>query len=246
MITSYVSIDLETTGLNPKLDKIIEIGGVKVIEGVQVATFSTLIHPGRKLEERICELTGISDEMLTDAPDMADVLPSLLFFLEELPLLGHKILFDYSFLKKAAVDRKLSFEKEGIDTLKIARRYCLGAEKKSLEYLCEYYGIRHQAHRALGDAHATSALYQKLAQEFGKQDAQEKQQVFVPHQLQYQAKRDTPITKVQKERLYRLLQQHNIVLDQCVDKMTRSEADRTIDRILGFRYNNLSGSNDKE
>jgi len=65
MINTYVSIDLETTGLNPKEDRIIEIGAVKVIEGRVADTFSTFINPGRKLEERIVELTGNQDENLT-------------------------------------------------------------------------------------------------------------------------------------------------------------------------------------
>ena len=60
MINSYVCVDLETTGLNPKLDKIIEIGAVKVRDGKVVDTFSTYVNPGRKLEERIVELTGIT------------------------------------------------------------------------------------------------------------------------------------------------------------------------------------------
>ena len=141
MTNSYISIDLETTGLNPKLDKIIEIGGVKVINGKITDTFSTFVSPGIKLKERVVELTGIRDEMLTDAPNMDEVLPKLLAFLEELPLLGHRILFDYSFLKKAAVDRKLIFEKNGLDTLKIARRHLPQLEHRTLEYLCNYYGI---------------------------------------------------------------------------------------------------------
>ena len=64
MINTYISIDLETTGLNPKQDKIIEIGAVKVEEGKITDTFSQLINPGRRLEERIVELTGITDKDL--------------------------------------------------------------------------------------------------------------------------------------------------------------------------------------
>lgn len=227
MIDSYVSIDIETTGLNPKHDKIIEIGAVKVKKGMEQEAFSTLINPGRKLEQRICELTGICDKVLTDAPDIAEVMPKLLVFLEDLPLVGHKILFDFSFLKKAAVDLRLEFEKEGIDTLKLARRYLPELEHKNLEFLCNHYGITHRAHRALGDACATKELYEKLAEQFDHEENE-----ITTEKLNYQVKRDTPITKVQKERLYRLLDQHKIVIDVCVDKMTRSEADRMIDRIL--------------
>lgn len=100
MYDTYVSIDLETTGLNPKRDRIIEIGAIRVEQGQIAEEFSTFVDPGRKLEERITELTGIRDEDLADAPQLDEVFPQLLEFMGELPLLGHSILFDYSFLKK--------------------------------------------------------------------------------------------------------------------------------------------------
>lgn len=228
MTDCYISIDLETTGLHPKQDKIIEIGAVKVIRGREQATFSTFVNPGRKLEERIIQLTGIQDEMIVNAPCLEEVLPDLFAFLEDLPLLGHKILFDYSFLKKAAVDRKLSFEKEGIDTLKIARKYLPELEHKSLEYLCRHYGMEYQAHRALEDTRATHALYGRLLQEHYR----EEDVLFSPQKLHFQVKRDTPATKAQKERLYRLLGQHKIEEDFDMDQLSRSEADRRIDKIL--------------
>ena len=246
-INSYISIDLETTGLNPKLDRIIEIGGVKVVDGQIVDTFETLINPGRKLEERITELTGITDADLEDKPYIEDVLPKLLQFMEmngassgdaptveagqsaqELPLLGHSILFDYSFLKKAAVDRKMKFEKWGVDTLKIARKYLPDLPHRSLGYLCNYYQIPHQAHRALNDAEATHLLYQKLAGEFFK----EEESLFDRQMLQFQVKRDTPITIPQKEQLYRLMKQHNLTVDVDVERLTRSEASRLTDQLL--------------
>ena len=123
MYDTYVSIDLETTGLNPKRDRIIEIGAIRVEQGQIAEEFSTFVDPGRKLEERITELTGIRDEDLADAPQLDEVFPQLLEFMGELPLLGHRILFDYSFLKKAAVDRKITFERSAVDTLQVARKY---------------------------------------------------------------------------------------------------------------------------
>lgn len=225
---NYAAIDLETTGLNPKLDKIIEIGAVKVLDGQKTDTFSTFVNPGRKLEERITELTGITDEMLQDAPSIEDVLPDLLAFLGDLPLLGHSILFDFSFLKKAAVNLKYPFEKEAIDTLKIARKYLAELEHRNLEFLCEYYQIPHHAHRALADAEAACALYEKLTEQFGGKE----EKLFAPAKLHFAVKRDTPATKAQKERLYRLLQQHKITLDVDVEKLTRSEASRITDKLL--------------
>ncbi len=227
MINTYISIDLETTGLNPKLDKIIEIGAVKVVEGKVAATYSTFVNPGRKLEERIVELTGIQDSDLEKAPYIEEIFPELLIFLGDLPLLGHSILFDYSFLKKAAVDQKLTFEKQAVDTLKIARKYLTALEHRNLEYLCQYYEIPHLAHRALADAEATDILYRKLGELFDKGD-----ELFAPRPLHFQVKRDTPATKLQKERLYRLLEQHNITLEVDVEKLTRSEASRFTDKIF--------------
>ncbi len=239
---SYVSIDLETTGLNPRQDRIIEIGAVKVIEGQIADSYSVLVNPGRNLEEHITELTGIRDEQLRGAPYIEEVLPEAMDFLEDLPLLGHSILFDFSFLKKAAVDRKLVFEKKGIDTLKIARKYLADLEHRSLDYLCQHYGIEHRAHRALEDARATHFLYWKLIELFYEKDdmeqkAQEKTEkgknggVFDPHPLCFRVKRDTPATKAQREQLYRLLEQHKIVLSADVERLTRSEASRWIDKI---------------
>lgn len=228
MINTYISIDLETTGLNPKQDKMIEIGAVKVENGIITDTFCQLINPGRRLEERIVELTGITEEDLEGKPYIEEVFSKLMDFLGDYPLLGHSVLFDFSFLKKAAVNQKLTFEKKAVDTLKIARKYLADLEHRSLDYLCEYYGIPHHAHRALADAEATHMLYLRLAEAFYT----EEEALFLPQQLQFQVKRDTPITKPQKERLYRLLTQHNITLEVSVEKLTRSEADRFIDKIL--------------
>lgn len=228
MLNTYISIDLETTGLNPKLDKIIEIGAVKVIDGDIIDTFSTFVNPGRKLEERIIELTGIQDTDLTDAPCIEEVFPKLQEFLGEEVLLGHSVLFDYSFMKKAAVNQKQTFEKKAIDTLKIARKYLTALEHRSLDYLCEYYEIPHHAHRALADAEATHYLYQKLVGEF----YQKEEGLFCPEQLNFQVKKDSPATKLQKERLYRLIEQHKITVDFDVDKLTKSEASRFTDKIF--------------
>ena len=189
MITSYVSIDLETTGLNPKLDKIIEIGAVKVIDGQIADIFHSYVNPGRKLEERIVELTGIRQAQVDEAPDISVVFEKLEDFLEELPLLGHRILFDYSFLKKAAVDLKKNFEKQGLDTLRIARCFLPQLEHRTLPYLCEYYKIEHEAHRALADAEATGRLYEILCREYFEQDGD----LFKPQQLIFKVKKDTVI-----------------------------------------------------
>ncbi len=227
MINTYISIDLETTGLNPKTDKIIEIGAVKVVDGECVEQFSTFVNPGRILEERIAELTGIRDEDLRDAPDIRDVMPKLAEFLGDTCLLGHSVLFDYSFLKKAAVNMDIPFEKQAIDTLKIARKYLAELEHRNLDFLCEYYHIPHHAHRALADAEATHLLYRKLAETFYN----EADELFQPSKQIFKVKKDSPATKSQKERLYRLTLTHKLNLGMDIEKLTKSEASRLVDQL---------------
>lgn len=231
-INDYICVDLETTGLNPKKDHIIEIGAVKVREGKITEEFSALIYPGVRLGEKITEITGLTDADLKDKPIISRVLPDFLEFAEELPLLGHSVLFDYSFLKKAAVNEKKSFERNGIDTLTISRKYLSQLESRSLVSLCRYFEIPHKAHRALEDAKATHALYQKLCENFFEKED------FRPQPLIYKVKKEGPVTKPQKERLYRLLAQHKLTPDYDVELLTKNEASRQIDKILAI-YGNL-------
>ncbi|MCM1268162.1 MAG: 3'-5' exonuclease [Bacteroidales bacterium] len=233
MTDTFVCIDLETTGLQPKSDKIIEIGAVRVEEGRITGEWESLVNPERELEERIVELTGIRDEQLADAKKMAEVLPELLEFLGDRPLLGHCVHFDFAFLKRAAAEQKLSFERKGIDTLKIARKYLQELESRSLGALCLHYEIPHKAHRALDDARATTALYGKLAEEFYEKEAAEgEKNLFVPRQLIHHIKREKPITIPQKEQLYKLLEKHKLKVDYEIESLTRSEATRKIHQLL--------------
>lgn len=232
MIRDFVALDIETTGLNPKRDRIIEIGAVKVREGKEVQQFEKLINPARKLEEKIIQLTGITDEELEKAPYIEDVLPELLDFMGNDVLLGHRILFDFSFIKRAAVNNNLSFEKQGIDTLKIARKFLPELESRRLPFLCEYYGIKYDAHRAGNDARAAAGLYFKLMDDFPDEEA------YKPASLIYKVKKESPITWKQKERLYKLINRHKLVIDYDIDKLTRNEASRITDKIIS-KYGRL-------
>lgn len=227
-INSYVCLDLETTGLDPKKNKIIEVGAVKVVNGSVTEQMETFVNPGVKLDERIIKLTGIEDEQLEGAPEITEVLPALLDFIGEDILLGHSVLFDYSFVKRAAVNQKLTFEKKGIDTLKIARKFLPELESRNLGFLCRYFEIEHCEHRALADAKATVMLYDKLTELFYEGN----EKAFVPVPLLYQAKRETPITIPQKEQLYKLIDKHKLIVEYDVERLTRSEASRIIFQIL--------------
>ena len=230
MVTNYICVDVETTGLNPKSEKIIEIGAVKVLDGQVAETFQSFLNPGRLLEPRIVALTGITDEMLAPAPSAAQVLPQFREFCDDLPLIGHNLSFDYSFLKRAMVNEKLTFDKKGIDTLKIARKYLPELESRNLGFLCRHFEITHTAHRALGDAEATARLYEILGTMFYERAVAEESTVFVPKLLLHNVKKDQPITVAQKEQITRYCAKLHITLEQDLNSMTRAEASRFIER----------------
>lgn len=239
---NYVAFDIETTGLNPKYDKIIEIGAVRVRNGELVDTFSTFVNPAKSLPARIVELTGIRDADVAAAPYIDELLDPFLAFVGDDVLLGHNILFDYSFVKKAAVNQKRTFEKQGIDTLRIAKQFLSELESRQLGFLCDYYQIELDAHRALNDAVAAHRLYEILVREYSSQDGD----VFQPRPLIYTVKKESPATPKQLELLQKLIVQYHLqcdgfvlypvpkVTDESVDleKVTKNEASRLIDKLL--------------
>ena len=229
---SYTVVDVETTGLDPKKDKITEIGAIRVEKGEIADSFHKLVNPGRKLEERIVSLTGLTDEILREAPYIQDVIGDFLEFETTGCLLGHSVLFDFSFLKRAAVNVGRQFEKKGIDTLAVSRRYLQELESRSLPYLCSYFGIEHKAHRALSDVEATLNLYRILKEKFGQDE--EALKWFVPKPLVYQVKREGPVTKKQKEQLQRFLSYYHLESEYNIESMTKNEASRYLDRLISI------------
>lgn len=228
MTEEYVTVDLEMTGLKTTRDRILEIGAVKIRDGQLTDTFHTFVNPHRTLSPVIVNLTGITDEMVADAPEIDTALVDFLEFAQELPLIGHGLMYDYSFLKQNAVNLNLTFERSGIDTLKIARKMLPADQKKSLASLCELYQIsRRKAHRALDDAVETAELFLILRDRYGAQNPE----IFQPRPLRYKVKKQSPITPVQKKDLYRLMTYHKITADVEIEHLTRSEASRMIDRI---------------
>ena len=225
-VKDYLSLDIETTGLDPKMDKVIQIGALRVRDGEITETFQTYVNPGRKISERITELTGITDAMVTEAPVIGEILPDFLAFAGDDVLLGHHVIFDYSFLKRAAVNAGQTFERQGLDTLKMARRFLPELESRSLPFLCKHFAIEHRAHDALADARATIALYNRLCQDFPVDTE------YKPEPLVYKVKKEAPVTPRQKERLYALIDKHKLEVDYDVEMLTRNEASRFTDKIL--------------
>ena len=229
MIKDYVAFDLETTGLNIETDQIIEIGALKVKDGKVVDRFMEFVKPDKRISSMITNITGITNEMVADARDTQEIMKDFVDFCEDYVLVGHNIMFDYKFCKLYANKYGYSFEKKGIDTLKIARKIHKDFESKSLGVLCEHYKIVDQAaHRAYHDALATAKLYQCMAHYYEAQD----EKLFAPMQLMFKQKKVQPITKKQIDYIGLLCEYHGICPEACVKELTRSEASKFIDSII--------------
>ena len=122
-LSNYVVIDVETTGLDPEKDRIIELAAVRVVRNEVVDTFSSLVNPDFEISGFISNLTGITNDMLADAPRIQDILPTYLDFIGDAVVLGHNVVFDVKFLHCACM-RCFSdgFPNNFADTLRWSRR----------------------------------------------------------------------------------------------------------------------------
>lgn len=228
MITSFVALDLETTGTNPKIDRIIEIGMALYKNGELIKTYKTLINPGITIDARITELTGITNSDVAGKPRISEVIAEVVEFIGDEPILGHNVIFDYSFLKKAATNNGLSVNNQGIDTLKMARRILPELPHRNLSYLCDHFGIdAGNSHRAFDDAISAAKVYEAM-RAIKPQDGGYEE----PFELVYAVKKDQPITNPQKSYLKALVEKHGVELDIPLDEMTKSMASRKIDSII--------------
>ncbi len=160
--TTFVVVDLETTGGSPASSAITEIGAVKTRGGEVIGEFQTLVDPGCPIPPFIVALTGITDAMLVAAPRIEQVLPAFLEFLGDAVLVAHNAPFDVGFLKAACRQHGYPWPgNEVVDTVTLARRATTKEEapNKKLSTLARVFGTRVTPnHRALEDARATSEV----------------------------------------------------------------------------------------
>ncbi len=174
MSNIYVALDLETTGLDAERDAITEIGAVKFRGETILETFQTLVNPRRPIPFNIQQLTGITTEMVADAPSLSDVLPRLHRMVGDHPIIGHNVGFDLSFLGRQGLFR----DNFSIDTFELASILLPHADRYNLATLAETVGIELPAsHRALDDAKVTHALFVSLLGEALRVDLKVIQQI---------------------------------------------------------------------
>jgi len=159
---SIVSLDIETTGLDPRSDTIIEIGAVRFSGSRVENEWTTLVNPGKPIPSFITQLTGISNEMVRNAPPIKAVIQDLANFVGNLPVLGHNVRFDLSFLQQ----QNILLENESLDTYELASILMPCASRYNLGALGQQLGIPLPAtHRALDDARVTHAVFLHLYEE---------------------------------------------------------------------------------
>ena len=166
---SFTIIDIETTGLSPIYDQIIEFSALKISNNQIIDTFSSLVKPtpddeGIYVDDFVTNLTGITNEMLSNAPDILPTFQDYLHFLENDILIGHNVNFDINFLydySENLFSKPLS--NNFVDTLRISRRLHPEWSSHTLLVLSDSYGIDYSnAHRSLTDCHITLKCYDAL------------------------------------------------------------------------------------
>ncbi len=170
-LLSFVAIDVETTGLDPRTDRIIEIGAIRYEEGQEQACLSQLINPGVAIPLRVQNLTGITPSMVRDKPTMAEVVPRLKELCGDLPLVAHNAAFDLAFLKAAFHSQGLELNNPVYDTAELARVVLPRAKSHRLQALVNQLEIHlERHHRAEDDARACGEVFAALVEALQQMD----------------------------------------------------------------------------
>ena len=161
--STYVVFDIETTGFSNEKNNIIEIGAVKVEQGVITDKFSTYVNPREPIPFRIEQLTGINDTMVADAPYIEEALPKFLDFCKGAVLVAHNADFDIGFIRVCALRQEREFEPTYLDTVALARVLLPHLAKYKLDHVAKALGVSlENHHRAVDDAGATAEIFVKF------------------------------------------------------------------------------------
>ena len=159
----YAAFDLETTGLSSRTDRIIEIGAVILKNGEEIDRFQTFVDPGRKLDRKIVELTGITDEMLVGAPSIQEVLPKFLEFVGNRVLVAHNSDFDTGFIRAECQRQGLPYSCTAADTLILSQNLLPQLNKFKLDIVSNALSLpEFNHHRAADDAMTCGLIMHRL------------------------------------------------------------------------------------
>jgi len=161
----FIVFDIETTGLDAEKDTITEIGAVKVKNGEICERFSTFVNPGRPIPEAITRLTGITDDMVKDAPETGAALDAFLQFAGNSPVVAHNAAFDTGFISYNCRKYGRPFNNAVVDTLQLSRFLLDKLGKHKLDIIAKHLGVKlENHHRAVNDAEATAKIFIRFAE----------------------------------------------------------------------------------
>ena len=161
---TYIVFDLETTGFDPHNDEITEIGAVKLEGTTIVDRFSTFVNPNKPIPEKITTLTGITDEMVANAPQLEEILPKFLEFSKDATMVAHNAKFDIGFIQtKLKAKLNTEYDPPVIDTLLWGKNILKELKRYNLKAMAKHLGVSlENHHRAVDDAEATAHIFMKM------------------------------------------------------------------------------------
>lgn len=228
---NYVVIDLETTGLSPEYDSIIELCAQKYINRKLDSVFSTLINPGYPIDDYITSLTNITNEMLCSAPDIKDVIANYADFIGDNIIIGHNVNFDINFIYDAYecyLARPL--ENDFVDTLRLTRLLHKDWKNNSLKNISEKYSLSYiGGHRADFDCRLTYSILEQFRKEFVTQYGTDADpSILLSSYHSHSVKAAEITTTITHFDIDNPIYQKNIVITGTLEKMTRKEAMQVI------------------
>lgn len=241
---SFIVVDIETTGLDPQWNKIIEISAIKVFENNIVDSFSTLINPQLEIDEFISSLTGITNDMVKEAPTIEIILPTFREFIGNSILIGHNVNFDINFLYDSFISAGLPcLSNSFVDTMRLGRWLIRDIENHRLQTLATALKVNiNGLHRALNDCYTTLGVFNQL-----KIVAIEKFET-IENFVNYCKKKSTPIRAkdvIGNEDMFNpdnLLFKKNIAITGALERFSRKEAMQIIADIGGICNDNVTSN----
>jgi DNA polymerase-3 subunit epsilon len=167
----YSIVDIETTGARSRNNRITEIAIINMDDDTVIEEYSTLINPERSIPIQIQYLTGITNEMVQQAPKFYEVAKKIVEMTQERVFVAHNVHFDYSFIQQEFRDLGFTFQRELLCTVRLARKILPGHKSYSLGKICSDLGIvipEKERHRALGDVKATVKLFKMIQEKESK------------------------------------------------------------------------------
>ena len=238
-LNDYVVLDIETTGLDPFFDEIIEIGAIKVINGECVANFSKLVKPSKPVSDFIVQLTGITNDMLRDSPSIDKVLPEFMEFVSDMTIIGHNVHFDINFIYDNSMQvLNKPFFNDFIDTLRLSRRLFTSLDNHKLDTVCAFLNIDAvDHHRALQDCQITQNVYEEIKR-YLVNNKIELQELFAPKKSEKLKARNITTDNIEFDENH-LFYKKNCVFTGAL-QIVRKQAMQIVADLGGFCQDNVT------